>query len=42
MWTTLKTGNVITASGYRFTDGQPILRVQKNRDDQRQRDASVW
>jgi hypothetical protein len=25
----LKPGDVITASGYRFTDGQPILRLQK-------------
>jgi Family of unknown function (DUF6152) len=27
--TTLKPGDVVTASGYRFTDGQPILRLQK-------------
>ncbi len=27
--TTLKPGDVITASGYRFTDGQPVLRLQK-------------
>jgi Family of unknown function (DUF6152) len=27
--TTLKPGDVVTASGYRFTDGQAILRLQK-------------
>jgi hypothetical protein len=27
--TTLKTGDVITAIGYRFSDGQNILRLQK-------------
>jgi hypothetical protein len=27
--TTLKPGDVITAMGYRFTDGQPVLRLQK-------------
>ena len=27
--TTLKPGDVITATGYRFTDGQPILRLNK-------------
>jgi Family of unknown function (DUF6152) len=27
--TTLKPGDMITASGYRFTDGQSILRLQK-------------
>ena len=26
---TLKAGDVITASGYRFSDGQPILRLDK-------------
>ena len=26
---TLKPGDVITAMGYRFTDGQPILRLQE-------------
>ena len=26
---TLKAGDVITATGYRFTDGQPILRLNK-------------
>jgi uncharacterized protein DUF6152 len=26
---TLKPGDVITATGYRFTDGQPILRLNK-------------
>jgi hypothetical protein len=27
--TTLKPGDVITATGYQFTDGQPILRLNK-------------
>jgi hypothetical protein len=27
--TTLKPGDVITATGYKFTDGQPVLRLNK-------------
>jgi len=37
----LKPGDVITAMGYQFTDGQKILRFTEDRGGQRQRDVSV-